>query len=579
MLTNLRVRNFKRIAEAAIELGETVIFVGPNNSGKTAALQALALWELGIRRWSEKRSADKAPEKRPGVVINRRDLVSVPIPQAKLLWRNLHTRDVRRTNGKQKTANVLIEITVEGVTDGRSWFCGLEFDYSNEESFYVRPLRLGSSRRAGMMSVPPEAVAVRVSFLPPMSGLAEEELKLEPGGVNALLGRGQTAQVLRNLCFLVWERSRDDWAKLVTSIELLFGARMDEPEFVSERGEVTMQYEERGITLDLSSSGRGLQQTLLLLAHMYANPGTVLLLDEPDAHLEVLRQRETYNLITDVARELGSQIIAASHSEVVLNEAADRDVVIAFVGTPHRIDDRGSQLLKSLQEIPFDDYYQAETTGWVLYLEGATDLRILQAFARRLNHPAQHALSRPFVRYVGNSPDKVRQHFNGLREAMPDLRGVAVFDWLDEVNARRLPADLLGDPRIVTAQWTRRELENYLCMREVLLAYARGPEPGTLFDNPGDREAAMVTAVDEVDAAFRTINRQSPWADDVKASDRFLDPVFARYFELLELPNLMQKTDYHKLVDFVPLDLIAPEITGKLDLICDVAQSAAPPFP
>ncbi len=48
-----------------------------------------------------------------------------------------------------------------------------------------------------------------------------------------------------------------------------------------------MNYHERGSVLDLSSSGRGLQQTLLILAYLYANPGAVLLFDEPDAHLEI----------------------------------------------------------------------------------------------------------------------------------------------------------------------------------------------------------------------------------------------------------------------------------------------------
>src|SRR6185436_13825932 len=89
--------------------------------------------------------------------------------------------------------------------------------------------------------------------------------------------------------------------------------------------------------LDISSAGRGLQQTLLLLTRLYANPKTVLLLDEPDAHLEVLRQRQIYQLLTEVAASQGSQIVAASHSEIVLNEAANRDIVVAFVGKPHRI--------------------------------------------------------------------------------------------------------------------------------------------------------------------------------------------------------------------------------------------------
>ena len=171
---------------------------------------------------------------------------------------------------------------------------------------------------------------------------------------------------------------------------------LEEPQYIAERGEIAMTYRDLGGgRLDLSSAGRGLQQTLLLLAHLQANPGAVLLLDEPDAHLEILRQRQIYQLLTTVAREQGSQVVAASHSEVVLNEAAGRDVVIAFVGAPHRIDDRASQVLKALREIGFDHYYQAEQTGWVLYLEGSTDLAILTGFADTLRHPRQARWSGP----------------------------------------------------------------------------------------------------------------------------------------------------------------------------------------
>ena len=149
---------------------------------------------------------------------------------------------------------------------------------------------------------------------------------------------------------------------------------------------------------------------------MYANPGAVLLLDEPDAHLEMLRQRQIYQLLTTVGHESRSQVIAASHSEVLLNEAADRDLVVAFVGRPHPIDDRRSQVLKALREIGFEQYYQAEQTGWVLCLEGSTDLSILQAFAHSLGHDSASAvLERPFVRYVGNQPRAVRQHYHGIR--------------------------------------------------------------------------------------------------------------------------------------------------------------------
>ena len=161
-LTRVSIRNFKRLEAAEVELDSAVVFVGPNNSGKSSALQALALWQLGVRRWSERRSGKRAPAKRPGVAINRRDLLAAPVPSAKLLWRDLHVREVSRAKGKQRTRNVVIEITVTGVTGAREWTAGLEFDYANEESFYCRPLR----RADGSVSaVPEEAARVELAFL------------------------------------------------------------------------------------------------------------------------------------------------------------------------------------------------------------------------------------------------------------------------------------------------------------------------------------------------------------------------------------------------------------------------------
>src|SRR5229473_6142767 len=123
MLTRLIVRNFKRFDEIDIVLGNPVVLIGPNNSGKTTALQALALWNIGLKRWNEKRGGKTTPEKRPGVTINRRDLIAVPVPDANLLWHDLHVRDMQRINGGKKdepklqTRNIRVDIIVDAVTD------------------------------------------------------------------------------------------------------------------------------------------------------------------------------------------------------------------------------------------------------------------------------------------------------------------------------------------------------------------------------------------------------------------------------------------------------------------------------
>ena len=576
MLTKLTIRNFKRFEEAEIELGNPVVFIGPNNSGKTSAMQALTLWDIGVKRWNEKRFGKAAPEKRPGVTVNRRDLLAVPHPSAIHLWRDLRVRNVQRIDGRQVTENLRIDIVVEGVMGNKAWTCGLEFDYANEESYYCRPLRLGDGKTPDRMPVPAEVGAVHVTLLPPMSGLTATETRLDKGAINVRVGEGRTAEVLRNLCFRIHQDSPKEWELLTSQLNSLFGAQLDTPRYIEERGEIAMGYTEHGVSLDLSSSGRGLQQTLLILAYLHANRGSVILLDEPDAHLEILRQRQIYRLITEAAASSGNQIIAASHSEVLLNDAAGKDLVVAFVGAPHRIGNEKSQVRKALAEIGFDQYYQAEQTGWVLYLEGSTDLAILQAFAKRLNNEAAvRALDRPFVHYVGNQPTAAMRHYHGLRAALPNLHGIALFD--------RLEGGAPDSQRLVCQTWAKREIENYLCTQTTLEHYASSSasdaEPLPLFTaHEVDRRlSAMRESIEQVSEAMKTLDKGSPWDGDAKASDDFLVPLFRTYFKKLDLPNLMSKKNFYELAELVPEDEIHSEISEKLDEIARVHDSASVP--
>ncbi|MFQ3597162.1 MAG: AAA family ATPase [Chloroherpetonaceae bacterium] len=581
MLTNIRIKNFKRLSDVSFELGKTVVLIGPNNSGKTTALQALALWNIGLKKWNEKREGKSPSGKRTGVAINRNDLVAVPVSSANLLWKDLHVRSINgRGTDRQKTKNICIEITVDGVTDGKAWSCGFEFDYANSESFYCRPLRLADGNHNSevqRMPVPTEASALNVAFLPPMSGLADREFFKQLGEIGVLIGQGQTAQVLRNLCFQVCYfrngnelKITHEWERLTDQIKKLFGVTLLPPKYIAERAEITMSYlDEYNTELEIASSGRGLQQTLLLLVYLYANPKTVLLLDEPDAHLEILRQRQIYKLLTDVADEQGSQIIAASHSEVVLNEAAGRDIVIAFVGKPHRID-KSQQVLKALKDIGYEDYYMAEQTGWILYLEGSTDLDVLRTFAQTLNHPVADLLERPFVHYLNsNLPQKARDHFFGLLEAKPDLVGVLIVD--------RLERQLSPIPSFLELMWSKREIENYFCSEEVLLKFAADDQSNK---NQSDlftetRIKAMKEAIQEVTSALKVLGKDA-WSPDLKVTDEFLNPLFDAYFKKLNLPNLFRKSTYYVLAKYVSSEQIDAEVTQKLDAILETARKAKP---
>ncbi|MBF2759035.1 MAG: AAA family ATPase [Ectothiorhodospiraceae bacterium AqS1] len=563
MLTRLRIRNFKSFEDVDIELDDRVVLIGPNNSGKTAALQALALWEIGLRRWAEKRGVGDVPMKRPGVTINRLDLIAVPVPEMNLLWRNRRVRSGRHADGKTRPKNIPIEIVVDGITrNGEQWSCGFEFDYANQEAFYCRPLSMGDRR----MSVPEVAMGVRIAYLPPMSGLIANETRIDPGAVDVRIGEGRTAEILRNLCHTIANvQGRENaWKELIDDVEELFGNRLDRPRYIVERGELRMTYRTSdGISLDLSSGGRGQQQTILLLAYMMANPGAALLLDEPDAHLEILRQSQIYRLLNYKAQKNANQIIAASHSEAVLSQAAERgDALVAFVGKPHRVNEKG-QILKALKDIDFHHYLLAEQTGWVLYLEGSTDLDVLQAFARKLDHPAQESLKKPYIHHVANKPKDAQSHYHGLLEAKSNLVAIAIYDRLD-----KKPRSRGGFEQMM---WRKREIENYLCQRKMLLSFAqeegRRYIGGLFADSCADEWLQqMKISLSETEESFEIHG---------KGTD-FLTPLFQHFYGALNIYNSMPKKDFYRLVEWMDPEDIDKEITEKLDAIHQIAERAKP---
>lgn len=555
MITRITIKNFKKLDETEIELSSAVVFVGPNNSGKTSALQAITLWDIGLRKWSENRKTSKA-KIRTGVAINRKDLFTIPIPSAKQLWKDLGVREVKRTDGKQTTDNINIEIDVEGFSGGVKWRLGFEFIFANSESFYCRLINPENKKLQENINA---ALSERIGLLPPMSGLTSEEDKVEMGTINSRIGEGKTADVLRNLCWYVLTEKQRKWDDLTVIIKQLFGIELKKPEFDKGTGKIAMTYIENGKEFDLSNGGRGFHQILLLFSYIYSHEDTVLLIDEPDAHLEVLRQKQVFDILTDKVKRENSQVIIATHSVAVLNEAAEKSDIVAFIGKPHIVNNR-AQLVKSLTTIGFDQYLLAEQEGWVLYLEGSTDLAILKSFAKVLKHPVLPYLEKPFVKYIANLPKEAEEHFYGLREGIKHLKGIALFD--------RVAGELQQNDLIET-MWERREIENYLPVPEVIERYASQPAED-LFSRHNPELMKKIIKDEIPPAALK--NKAHSWWINTKMSDEFLDKVFERYFKERNMPNLMTKRDYNILASFSLPDELNQEITEKLNIIYKIAK-------
>lgn len=581
MITEVTIRNFKRFESVSVPLGETIVLAGPNNSGKTTAIQALTMWRLALTRWLEKRGGDDPRRKarqRVGVPITRPDITAVPVREVRFLW---HRCDVWRETNKPR----LIEILVNGTFGGRDWQFGMELQYQGPEMLYCRPMRndMANDER---MDVPAEVRDLTIVHLPPLAGLQYREERVDERVLQARISEGRAGDIVRNLLLMVAERGDADWERLKADVESLFQVELLKPEYVAT-GEIIAEYYS-GLPLatgrnphpklDIASGGSGFHQVLLLLAFLYGRPGAVLLLDEPDAHLEIIRQRDVYTVLRKVAEERGAQLIVASHSEVILDETA-RENIVAFLGpAPHSLISAQEkvQLKKSLSEIRNADYLLAEQRGAVLYVEDYTDVDVLREWARVLDHPALRFLNSPFVVYVGNVAAQARAHFNGLRTAVPDLRGLLLIDQSDILLQS-------GGP-LVELMWRRREIENYLLMSDAILRFCRreilrisglaevgnaGQEPlwTETLQADLDANAGRLLARMLLPEVFEQPLSDSPFLLGIKGSDVVLEPFFRQFYAAFREYNMMPKYNFYRLASLMKRTEMHPEITEKLDAI------------
>jgi ABC-type branched-subunit amino acid transport system ATPase component len=577
----LEISNFKSYGSSGrIPLEHPSVLIGPNNCGKTTALQAIALWAIAARTW-QLESKDSKAKKRTGKPLNRLTILSVPVPKTRHFWKNLKVsgKDLRITAGMEIEGGV-VPVTM------------IFRHHASDELIYAEPHPSTLSQPEALA----KAAQLDVALLYPMSGIAADEPLITRNRIDYPLGRGSTAEVLRNLCLVVHQNSPQDWQEITGLMRRLFQVSLTTPT-ENEGGSLDLFYEQIGADrpLDLSLAGRGFQQMLLILAHLYAHKSSVLLIDEPDAHLEILRQQQIYSLLRTIAERNGCQVLMATHSEVVMQAALDSHLTLILGG--HAEDLASKPAIKeSLKRFGAAHYVRARETGHVLYLEGSTDLAMLRAFADRLGHPVRDQIAdgahlnvyylqdnRPAA---GQSPDelldavegafgqKARDHFFALRNILPELRGLEI---IDSDNRGLLESSAGGFSRL---PWKRYELENYLITPDLLMEWMHVDGVDLFADH---RQAILDGLLlekifDNNQADFEnysqanTSTQNTIWRAQTQTRELslFAEEFFRRCATATGTPIPLRKGDLYQLIHGQPIASIDPEITEKLDAILDL---------
>jgi len=544
MIRRVVIEGFKRFDRIEFALPGHIVLAGPNNAGKTTILQAIAAWSLALDRWKELNDFQRHGGAYTKAPIARQAFSAVPLRSFDLLWR-----------GREYTGRIRITIRTD------DWSLRMDLEADSTEQIYVRPEPVDPNVV--------KAIDLTTVLVPPMTGLSISEPVYMRPKLDQLLGQARPGEMLRNL-LLEANRSETAWPRLQDTIERLFCYTLLPPD--GRGADIVAEYRVgEGRPLDIASAGSGFQQVLMLLAILNTRPGSVLLIDEPDAHLHVILQDAVFGELRSAAARTGSQLIVATHSEVVINAVDARELCV-LLDRPRMLADEAERerLVEALRVLSNEDVLRALEAPGILYLEGHTDLDILRAFARVLNHSASALLeTRLFWKEsVAEAPGagagvKAREHHEALR-LVRDIPALQIVDGDSLPDVRGTPITGQGFQR---TRWRRHEIESYLVHPAALARFVThmvgeavaGPHVDALMQYLHDNLPPAVMEHPLADHAY---------LNNTKARTDILPPAL----NAAGLPNLPY-TRYQEIAAGMVPEEVHPEVREKLDAIVEAFRT------
>lgn len=467
MINKLTLRNFKSIGEQVYEFTPFDLLVGRNNSGKSTVLQAMAIWQFCVDEFGRTRRTGTT-----GIQVVLPNFTALPVPEFSLLWkdRTIRQNPLDKNSGKRKQDYILIEILLEWQdSTGKNELFGVELRYHSPQTIYAIP--------AGGWAKFRECVAQvnlpRVAYVPPFSGLEPTEKRLDDPPMRQQVGKGQPGSVLRNLLLKVSTAAPQngqagkikgagvsDWQELADVLYRWFHVKISQPKYDATKDVyITVEYAQDGKLYDIISGGSGFHQTLTLLAFLFGYQPTTILLDEPDAHLHVNLQREIIDYFKKKSQERGIQFLIATHAEEFARGVDASQIVSLLNRSPKRVESTPA-VLRAMADVSNEEITRLTGSPYILYVEGESDERILRAWAAACG--AQEAIDKVCFKSMGgggktNMKERADQHFFALRQIIPTVARLMLFDFDDADEAFQPPA---SNP--VLFEWKRKNIENYL---------------------------------------------------------------------------------------------------------------------
>ena len=515
MINKVVVNNFKKFGHLEFELTDHLVIAGPNNSGKTTLLQAIASWSEFAFQWSTN-NPDLVREKDgnyPSVSLNLLRFHSVPLADFNHLWQSKNI---------QQPASLWLYT--------EQWKIGFEVLYKEQELADIRPAKNVDENDLEQYIKEP-LISI---YVPPLSGIDITEAPYESVVIPARLAQARAGSILRNLLLAI-SQDTQKWQTLQEVIHSFFGYELLTPSGGTAEIFAGYRHSEEDTFYNLNSAASGFLQVLLVYAALLHKEASVVLIDEPDAHLHILLQKKMYYNLKEYARQNGSQLIISTHSEQLIN-VAHKDNLRLLAGELRKVNKRKIPDTLYLENM---EIMLANTEPGILYIEGPTDIPILREWARVLKHPLLSFLEKPFERETAQQKGAVEKHFSAMRLIVPDLRGAELQDG-DKTDNRKIPEGM------IRLRWNRYEIESYLIYPEVISRFV---------ESIGGRQAA--------DKAETYMDKQ---LHHILQEDKPKN-VLAKILKAAGV--YVRDTDYYQIAAQMTKEEISSEVIEKLDAIAE----------
>src|SRR5208282_2641871 len=167
-----------------------------------------------------------------------------------------------------------------------------------------------------------------------------------------------------------------------------FHAKITVPEFDEQKDQfISASYNSDEGDHDLYSAGGGFLQIVEVLAFIFRGSPGVVLLDEPDSHLNSSLQHAFVDILEGLATRRGFQVLMATHSKEIINYVDPSRLIPVDRKAPKaealKRETGTVTVLKELGAIDNVDAYQIVKQRSVFVVEGPTDRELIPRLAAK----------------------------------------------------------------------------------------------------------------------------------------------------------------------------------------------------